>query len=80
MLCEICPTRQICKLVHDVTAMCCPADPHGMFQLKDTVHVFFQYNPRALAWGELKKAARPLRVKALGGAVGCSQPQIAGCC
>lgn len=29
----------------------CMNDPHGMFQLKDTVHVFFQYNPRALAWG-----------------------------
>jgi hypothetical protein len=27
-------------------------DPHGMFQLKDTVHLFFQYNPRSLAWGE----------------------------
>jgi hypothetical protein len=27
-------------------------DPHGMFQLKDTVHLFFQYNPRDLAWGE----------------------------
>lgn len=27
-------------------------DPHGMFQLKDSVHLFFQYNPKALAWGE----------------------------
>jgi hypothetical protein len=27
-------------------------DPHGMFQRKDTVHLFFQYNPRDLAWGE----------------------------
>jgi hypothetical protein len=26
-------------------------DPHGMFQLKDVVHLFFQYNPRDLAWG-----------------------------
>jgi hypothetical protein len=28
------------------------ADPHGMFQLNDTVHLFFQYNPRSLGWGE----------------------------
>lgn len=32
-------------------------DPHGMFQLKDTVHLFFQYNPRDLAWGEYCTAA-----------------------
>lgn len=24
---------------------CLAADPHGMFQLNDTVHLFFQYNP-----------------------------------
>lgn len=29
-------------------------DPHGMFQLKDTVHLFFQYNPRDLAWGKAR--------------------------
>lgn len=31
-----------------------------MFQLKDTVHVFFQYNPRALAWGESAQYSREL--------------------
>lgn len=35
----------------------CLADPHGMFQLNDTVHLFFQYNPRAIAWGEPHQSA-----------------------
>lgn len=26
-------------------------DPHGMFELNGTTHVFIQYNPRAIAWG-----------------------------
>eukprot|EP00882_Tetradesmus_deserticola_P027882 GHRQ01031021.1.p1 GENE.GHRQ01031021.1~~GHRQ01031021.1.p1 ORF type:complete len:289 (+),score=47.53 GHRQ01031021.1:214-1080(+) len=26
-------------------------DPHGLFQRNGTTHMFFQYNPRALAWG-----------------------------
>eukprot|EP00775_Hariotina_reticulata_P005547 gene5547-5783_t len=26
-------------------------DPHGMFQLKGTTHVFFQYNPKKIQWG-----------------------------
>jgi sucrose-6-phosphate hydrolase SacC (GH32 family) len=29
-----------------------------MFQLKDTVHLFFQYNPRDLAWGEGSSCSR----------------------
>ena len=36
-------------------ARCCQcADPHGMFELNGTTHVFMQYNPRAIAWGEFK--------------------------
>jgi hypothetical protein len=27
-------------------------DPHGMFQMKGTTHVFFQYNPKNIKWGE----------------------------
>eukprot|EP00879_Flechtneria_rotunda_P016553 GHRR01017322.1.p1 GENE.GHRR01017322.1~~GHRR01017322.1.p1 ORF type:complete len:187 (+),score=52.14 GHRR01017322.1:251-811(+) len=26
-------------------------DPHGMFQLNGTTHVFMQYNPKKIAWG-----------------------------
>ncbi|WIA23949.1 hypothetical protein OEZ85_013588 [Tetradesmus obliquus] len=26
-------------------------DPHGMFELNGTTHVFMQYNPRAIQWG-----------------------------
>jgi hypothetical protein len=28
-------------------------DPHGMFEVNGTTHVFMQYNPRAIQWGEL---------------------------
>jgi hypothetical protein len=27
-------------------------DPHGMFELNGTTHVFMQYNPKAIQWGE----------------------------
>jgi hypothetical protein len=39
-------------------------DPHGMFQLKDTVHLFFQYNPRDLAWGEVLPLLDPQQLVA----------------
>lgn len=27
-------------------------DPHGLFQMNGTTHMFFQYNPKALQWGK----------------------------
>jgi hypothetical protein len=27
-------------------------DPHGMFEYNGRHHLFFQYNPRAIQWGE----------------------------
>jgi sucrose-6-phosphate hydrolase SacC (GH32 family) len=37
-------------------------DPHGMFQHTDgRVHLFFQYNPRALAWGACAQLLRARR-------------------
>jgi hypothetical protein len=32
-------------------------DPHGLFQRNGTTHLFFQYNPKALEWGESTSTA-----------------------
>lgn len=49
-LCPLCVLVYVHSLTHSLTRRL--NDPHGMFQLKDTVHLFFQYNPRDLAWGK----------------------------
>lgn len=50
----------MCNLCPVLLAGCLAAgwmnDPHGMFEYKGRHHLFFQYNPRAIQWGEATRA------------------------